>query len=38
MSLPKPCDRPTLLAIAVVAYALANLVHEGLGHGGGSSC
>ena len=34
MSLSKPIDRPTLVAIAVVAYALANLVHEGLGHGG----
>jgi hypothetical protein len=30
----KPIDRTTLVAIAVVAYALANLVHEGLGHGG----
>jgi hypothetical protein len=27
-------DRLTLVSIAVVAYALANLVHEGLGHGG----
>ena len=27
-------DRATLVAIAVVAYALANVVHEGLGHGG----
>ncbi len=27
-------DRPTLVAIAVVAFALANLVHEGVGHGG----
>ena len=27
-------DRLTLAAMAVVAYALANLVHEGLGHGG----
>jgi hypothetical protein len=27
-------DRPTVAAIAVVAYALANLIHEGLGHGG----
>lgn len=26
-------DRLSLVAIAVVAYALANLVHEGLGHG-----
>jgi hypothetical protein len=34
LSLPKNIDRPTLVAIAVVAYALANLVHEGLGHGG----
>ena len=34
MSHSKPIDRITLVAIAVVAYALANLVHEGLGHGG----
>src|SRR6516164_9848737 len=27
-------DLPTLAALAVVAYALADLVHEGLGHGG----
>jgi hypothetical protein len=27
-------DLPTLAALAVVAYALANVVHEGLGHGG----
>jgi len=27
-------DRTTVTAIAIVAYALANLVHEGLGHGG----
>ena len=27
-------DRLTLVAIAVVAYALANLLHEGLGHAG----
>jgi hypothetical protein len=27
-------DRVTVVAIAVVAYALANLLHEGLGHGG----
>jgi hypothetical protein len=27
-------DRPTLVAIAVVAFALANVVHEGVGHGG----
>jgi hypothetical protein len=26
-------DRMTLVAIAIVAYALANLIHEGLGHG-----
>lgn len=25
---------PTLIAIALVAYALTNVVHEGLGHGG----
>jgi hypothetical protein len=34
LSPPKGIDRATLVAIAVVAYALANLVHEGLGHGG----
>lgn len=27
-------DRPTLVCIALVAYALANVAHEGLGHGG----
>jgi hypothetical protein len=27
-------DRPTLAAIAVVAFAMANVVHEGVGHGG----
>jgi hypothetical protein len=27
-------DFPTLVAIAIVAYALANVAHEGLGHGG----
>jgi hypothetical protein len=27
-------DRLTLVAIAVVAYALANIAHEGVGHGG----
>lgn len=27
-------DRPTLSAIAVVAYAIANVAHEGVGHGG----
>lgn len=27
-------DLPTLVAIAVVAYALANVAHEGIGHGG----
>jgi hypothetical protein len=27
-------DRVTLVAIAIVAYALANVLHEGLGHGG----
>jgi hypothetical protein len=26
--------RPTVAAVAVVAYCLTNLVHEGLGHGG----
>jgi len=27
-------DVPTLIAIAIVAYALSNFAHEGLGHGG----
>lgn len=27
-------DRLTLVAIAIVAYAFANMIHEGLGHGG----
>jgi hypothetical protein len=27
-------DRVTVVAIAIVAYALANLIHEGLGHAG----
>lgn len=27
-------DAPTLVAIAVLAYGAANLVHEGIGHGG----
>jgi len=27
-------DRPTIAAIAVAAFALANVAHEGLGHGG----
>jgi len=27
-------DRSTIIAISVMAYALANVVHEGLGHGG----
>jgi hypothetical protein len=30
----KDLDRPTIVAIAVLAYSLANVVHEGLGHGG----
>jgi hypothetical protein len=29
-----PIDRLTVAAIAIVAYAFANLLHEGLGHGG----
>jgi hypothetical protein len=29
-----PIDRLTVAAIAVVAYACANILHEGLGHGG----
>ena len=35
---PKPArdlDPVTIAAIAVLAYSLANIVHEGLGHGGG---
>jgi hypothetical protein len=27
-------DLPTVIAVAVIAYASANMVHEGLGHGG----
>jgi hypothetical protein len=27
-------DRPTLLAVALAVYALVNVAHEGLGHGG----
>ncbi len=27
-------DRPTIIAISALAYSLANVVHEGLGHGG----
>ena len=27
-------DLPTVIAIALVAYALTNVAHEGLGHGG----
>ena len=30
----KDIDRPTLIAISALAYALANVLHEGLGHGG----
>ncbi|HET9939912.1 MAG TPA: hypothetical protein VFR25_02305 [Candidatus Eisenbacteria bacterium] len=30
----KDLDRLTIVAIAVLAYSLANIVHEGLGHGG----
>lgn len=30
----KDLDRPTIVAIAALAYSLANVVHEGLGHGG----
>ena len=29
-----PPDLPTLVAIAIVAYGLANIAHEGVGHGG----
>jgi hypothetical protein len=31
---PDSLDVPTVVAIAVIAYALSNVVHEGLGHGG----
>ncbi|HXH28971.1 MAG TPA: hypothetical protein VNL37_07995, partial [Candidatus Polarisedimenticolia bacterium] len=31
---PRRPDLPTLAAVAVVAYALSNVIHEGLGHGG----
>lgn len=30
----KDLDRATIIAISALAYALASLVHEGLGHGG----
>ena len=30
----KDLDRVTIIAISALAYALANVVHEGLGHGG----
>src|SRR5262245_38782437 len=30
----KDLDRLTIIAIAALAYPLANVVHEGLGHGG----
>lgn len=33
MSEPDP-DAPTIVSIAVLAYLLANIVHEGLGHAG----
>ena len=29
----KDLDRPTIIAISALAYSLANVVHEGLGHG-----
>lgn len=31
---PGTLHLPTLVAIALVAYALTNVAHEGLGHGG----
>ena len=31
---PEPLDRLTVGAIAIVAYCLANVIHEGIGHGG----
>ena len=31
---PGRIDLPTLIAIALVAYAITNVSHEGLGHGG----
>jgi len=31
---PAPADSLTLAAIAIVAYTLGNVLHEGLGHGG----
>ena len=30
----KDLDRPTIVAIAILAYAFSNVIHEGLGHGG----
>jgi hypothetical protein len=31
---PAPLDRWTVIAVAIVVYGFANIVHEGLGHGG----
>jgi hypothetical protein len=31
---PQAADLPTLIAIAVIVYALADVLHEGAGHGG----
>jgi hypothetical protein len=32
---PQAVDRLTVVAIAIVAYCVTNVVHEGLGHGNG---
>lgn len=31
---PGGVDKPTLIAIAILVYAITNVAHEGLGHGG----
>jgi hypothetical protein len=31
--MPRPNNKPTIISMAVIAYALATLLHEGLGHG-----
>ena len=31
--MPAPNDKPTIISMAIIASALATLLHEGLGHG-----
>jgi hypothetical protein len=31
---PVPSDAPTVIGIALIAYMLADMLHERLGHGG----